>query len=169
MQTVVQMRLELEREPVVEAAPGIALRTYRGTDDIAAWLELRHRGFAGQRVAVGQWTPADFEREFLAKPWWNAERMWFAEYEGSPVGTVTLAERGRGASAVPVVHWLAVLPRWRRRGVARLLMNALHRDVWAGGGREVFLETHTAWTAAARFYEARGYRPTTAADKSAGY
>ena len=85
--------------------------------------------------------------------------MWFAESRGEAIGTVTLAERGSGAAAKPVVHWLAVLPRWRRRGVGRLLMSVLHRTVWDAGQREILLETHADWTAAAKFYESLGYRP----------
>jgi len=91
--------------------------------------------------------------------------MWFAEpigllgKERQPVGTVTLAMRGEREQAKPVVHWLAVLPRWRRRGIAQLLMNTLEAACWDAGYRQIWLETHTAWSAAAQFYAKYGYEP----------
>jgi GNAT superfamily N-acetyltransferase len=70
---------------------------------------------------------------------------------------VTLALRGAGPQAQPVVHWLAVHPAWRRRGVGRLLMAALEACAWDAGGRTLALETHEDWRAAIEFYGALGY------------
>jgi len=87
--------------------------------------------------------------------------MWFAEVDGAParepIGTVALAIRQSASTAVPVVHWLCVLPQWRRRGVGKLLMNTLERAAWDAGYREVALETHEGWREAAAAYEAMGY------------
>jgi GNAT superfamily N-acetyltransferase len=55
------------------------------------------------------------------------------------------------------VHWLAVLPGWRRRGVGRYLMSVLEARAWELGYREVWLETHAAWAEAVRLYQALGY------------
>jgi GNAT superfamily N-acetyltransferase len=159
MSKIAQLRIALTDPPEVVSLPEVLLRHYLGNADIESWLTVRQRGFARERAAVGAWTAADFRREFMEKSWWRPERMWFAEARGEAVGTITLAERGSGAAAKPVVHWLAVLPRWRRRGVGRLLMSALHRAVWDTGQREILLETHADWTAAAKFYEALGYKP----------
>ena len=71
---------------------------------------------------------------------------------------MTLALRGADEAARPVVHWLAVLPAWRRRGIGRLLMSVLEARAWELGYREVWLETHAAWEEAVRFYRALGYR-----------
>lgn len=136
---------------------GIALRTYRGPGDVSTWLDLRHRAFARARVGVRQWTETDFEQEFLTKPWWSPEHLWFAEARSQAVGTVALAIRGEEEGARPAVHWLAVLPAWRRRGVGRLLMCALESRAWELGHREVWLETHAAWDSAVRLYESLGY------------
>ena len=166
MATVLHLYRTLIEPPQLPGLPGITLRHFARPDDVAAWLEIRHRAFAREKVGVRQWTAADFEAEFLSKPWWSPERMWFAEAEpgmlrvaaASPVGTITLAFRGAGADAQPVIHWLAVLPTWRRRGVARLLLAALEKTCWEAGYREVGLETHAGWTAALRFYEQASYR-----------
>jgi GNAT superfamily N-acetyltransferase len=134
---------------------------YAGPEDIARWLDVRHRAFARLKVGVRQWTRNDFESEFLAKWWWQPERMWFAESaaEAQITGTITLAMRGDQSAAVPVIHWLAVLPAWRRRGIGRLLVSALEAHAWDAGYRRVYLETHTAWTAAVELYEKLGYQP----------
>jgi GNAT superfamily N-acetyltransferase len=164
MSIVVQMTRTMSTRAVVPAVEGIRLRNYRGPEDIVDWLDLRRRAFARQRVGVGDWDECDFRREFLEKPWWKSERMWFAELADSAsaasaiVGTVTLAQRGTGASAKPVVHWLAVLGGYRRRGIGRLLMATLEAAVWDSGGRQVWLETHNAWREAARLYESLGYK-----------
>ncbi len=167
MSNVLHLYRTLLAPPELPRLPGVALRHFAGSQDVPVWLELRHRAFAREKVGIRQWQPADFEAEFLSKPWWSPERLWFAEADGllpsllspSPVGTITLAFRGSGAEAQPVIHWLAVLPSWRRRGVARLLLAALEKSCWDAGYREVGLETHARWTAAVRFYEQAGYAP----------
>ena len=166
MNNVLHLYRMLNERPELPRLPGVALRHFAGPRDIGAWLEIRHRAFAREKVGVRQWAAADFEAEFLSKPWWKPERLWFAEVDSgipgislaSPIGTITLAFRGGGAEAQPVIHWLAVLPSWRRRGVARLLLAALEQTCWEAGYREVGLETHAGWTAALRFYERAGYR-----------
>ncbi len=165
MATVLQLTRELLERPVATPIAGVRLRHFGGPDDVEVWLELRRRAFSRQKLGVGDWDAADFEREFLRKSWWRPEAMWFAEAQRlplaphAPVGTVTLARRGDSSDAKPVVHWLAVLGSDRRRGVGRLLMATLETAVWDAGGRQVWLETHIAWEEAARLYESLGYRP----------
>jgi GNAT superfamily N-acetyltransferase len=84
--------------------------------------------------------------------------MWFAEEPlAGPVGTVALALRQSAEGTVPVVHWLCVLPTWRRRGIGRLLMTNLEQAAWDEGYRQVALETHESWRAAAALYDSLGY------------
>lgn len=166
MANVLHLYRTLREAPEMPEAPGVALRHFTGPSDVAVWLELRHRAFAREKVGVRQWTAADFQAEFLEKPWWAPERLWFAEAAAgfprlsspSPIGTITLAFRGTGVEAQPVIHWLAVLPSWRRRGIGRLLLAALEKTCWDAGYREIGLETHAGWTGAVRFYEQAGYR-----------
>ena len=58
-----------------------------------------------------------------------------------------------------MVHWLLVDPRWRRRGIGRLLMSHLELAAWDDGWREMQLETHAGWAAAVAFYQSMGYEP----------
>ncbi|HEY1602568.1 MAG TPA: GNAT family N-acetyltransferase [Pirellulales bacterium] len=164
MAVVLHYSKRLSERPTPGFVPDIDLRSYQGPSDIPIWLELRHRAFARATPGILQWDRSDFANEFLEKPWWSPERIWFAitpdAASGAPlaVGTVAMADRGSGAAAVPAVHWLAVLPTWRRRGVARMLVAALEERCWRLDMREIFLETHEGWTAARRLYEELGYR-----------
>lgn len=156
MLNVLQMTRILTHRPTVPTVSGIVLRTIRTADDVPAWLELRRRAFMRERVGVREWTEQDFATEFLSKPWWRPERMWIAEAERF-VGSVTLARRGDGPDAKPVVHWLMVDRAFRRRGIGQLLMATLETAVWDDGGRQVWLETHRHWQAAVDLYRQLGY------------
>src|SRR5580704_13528603 len=130
MATVLQLTRKLAERPAIPVIADVRLRHYQGLGDIPIWLELRRRAFARQTAGVGNWDASDFEREFLQKTWWSGDCMWFAEVcptllPPTPVGTVTLARRGDPTDGKPAVHWLAVLPSFRRRRIGRLLMAAL--------------------------------------------
>jgi GNAT superfamily N-acetyltransferase len=166
---VLQLVRRLDTCPTASPPEGWRLRHYAGGNDVKIWLSLREAAFADSPINVRRWTPADFARELTSKSWWRPESLWFVESTeaGDPlvgagaaraIGTATLAWRGSADGRKPVIHWLGVLPEYRRRGVGRLLMAQLEQLAWHSGGREVALETHTAWTDAVAFYRALGYR-----------
>jgi ribosomal protein S18 acetylase RimI-like enzyme len=162
MPLVLQMTRRLSVRPVPPDVPQVRLRPYAGPDDVELWLELRRRAFARAQVGISDWSAGDFQREFLDKPWWRPQFMWLAETQPllmpvRAVGTVTLARRGEGPDAKPVVHWLCVVPGYRRRGLGRLLLAALETAVWDEGGRQVWLETHSGWREAFELYRSLGY------------
>lgn len=164
MPIVLQLTKRLAERPVPPELPGVRLRSYAGASDVETWLELRRRAFAREKVGISNWDAGDFQREFLSKPWWRPETMWLAEAQplllpSNAVGTVTLARRGEAPDDKPVVHWLCVVPGHRRRGVGHLLMSTLEAAVWDSGGRQIWLETHSAWREALELYQSLGYRP----------
>ncbi|HEY2893715.1 MAG TPA: GNAT family N-acetyltransferase [Pirellulales bacterium] len=156
---VQQLTKSLVSRPDLWLLQGATLRNYSGPEDAEIWLQLRRSAFARQRLGIGDWDQADFEREFLSKLWWNPSNMWFAEDStGDALGTICLARRQGLAGNRPAIHWLAVLPGARRRGVGRLLVSALEAAVWDAGERQIWLETHAMWREASEFYRALGYR-----------
>ncbi len=168
MPSVLQLCRCLSAPPECPPLPRIQVRHFAGDADIGPWLDVRHQAFARQRIGVRQWSHHDFLDEFVRRWWWRPDHMWMAEAPATQsalsaqpklVGSVTLAMRGRPDDARPVVHWLMVLPPYRRRGIGRLLMAHLERAAWNTGQRKIYLETHAAWTAATKFYEALGYAP----------
>ncbi len=160
MPVVLHFRRQLFRPPDVGEVAGISVRNVSIPDDVAAWLSLRDRAMAGEIPRVRTWSEFDFTSEMLSKPWWRAAHTWVAVVrEKQVIGSVTLAVREGAAATIPVVHWLLVDPAWRRRGIGRLLVSHLELAAWNDGWREIALETHGNWTAAARFYHSMGYAP----------
>jgi len=170
--SVLQLIKTLDQAPEITACSSVTVRHYLGDQDIEPWLALRRAAFARERLGVRDWTRADFEAEFLSRWWWRPENMWLAETVPSDdsdaanekstpalIGTVTLAFRGDEENAVPAVHWLAVHPGYRRRGIARHLLAHLEAAVWQLSLRQIFLETHDAWSSAAHLYRSLGYLP----------
>ena len=137
--TILQLVRRLEAPPIVSPPAGWRLRHYHSIEDIDRWLALRAAAFADSPFPVRAWTPADFAREISGKPWWRPEALWFVELvdgpELVPIGTAILARRGPADSPTPVIHWLAVLPAYRRRGVGRLLVAQLEWLAWQSGAR----------------------------------
>ena len=46
------MRVDLEFRPELPAVHGVTTRSYAGPQDIEAWLEIRHRAFAREKIGV---------------------------------------------------------------------------------------------------------------------
>jgi GNAT superfamily N-acetyltransferase len=162
MSTVLHFRRQLFGPPDAVEVPGICVRNFGDTGDVAAWIALRDRAMVDQMPRGRAWSEDDFRTEMLCKPWWCNERSWIAFDINDAkhiVGSVTLALREGATAIVPVVHWLLMDPRYRRRGVGRLLMSCLELAAWHDGWREIELETHAGWTAAVAFYQSIGYAP----------
>lgn len=160
MATVLQFVKDFDGSPQVMSNKRVTVRRSNGEADIAAWLALRDRTFARERMGVRKWSYDDYVREFFHKWWWRPDWQWIAESEQSPgqiLGSVTMALRGQHGVERPAIHWLMVDPAHRRRGIARMLVSYLEAAAWDAGYRQICLETHAAWQAAARFYEALGY------------
>lgn len=158
-------RKQLDRPPAAADVAGILVRQLEVPSDIQKWLALRERAMAGQEPAVRAWAYDDFRREFVEKPWWRVEHTWCAVTNNAAnekdvlAGAVILGVREGMGGAVPVVHWLLVDARFRRRGIGGALMSHLERAAWDAGWHEVQLETHSGWAAAVAFYQSIGYAP----------
>src|SRR5688572_23135045 len=123
MRAVLHLRKELIAPPVAVTVPGVHLRTFAMSNDLERWLALRDGVMAGQLPTVRSWTDADFYAEMASKSWWQADRTWLAcraHEAGDLIGAVTLAVREGKVASLPVVHWLLVDPKWRRRGIGRM-------------------------------------------------
>jgi GNAT superfamily N-acetyltransferase len=162
MKSVLHLRKTLVRRPIFGGVVGIGVRQIAVPEDVPGWLVLRGRAVAWLKPAVRAWTAEDFAAEMSEKAWWREEWTWLAVTVDSPqqpVGSVTLAVREGEAGEVPVVHWLLVDPRWRRRGIGRVLMLELEQAAWDAGWREIQLETHANWAEAVAFYQSIGFEP----------
>ena len=157
--TVLPLRLvkELIQRPEIGQIDGISLRVFQEAADIDVWLRIHEAAFR-PLLGVGRpWTQSDFRREFLDRPEWHDGAMWFAMSEQlDPIGTVTWTPSIREA-AVGHIRWLAVLPTWRRQGIATRLLQQAELGCFERACALARLETLPSWEAAASFYRARGY------------
>ncbi len=178
MTPILQMQKKLSSPPVQlsdfpSELDGLVIRHYTDPADIGPWIELRQLAFAKSRIGLARWENADFEREFLQKPWWQPERMWLAELPplqctsevapslfqfakpvaGKPrlIGAITWSDRILSEKTIPAVNWLMVSPLHRRCGLAKKLLNLMEISVWNAGFRQIQLETHIAWAAAVNY------------------
>ena len=147
--------------PQVCSVAGIAVRHFQDSADITLWIDLMRDAFASADPPMRTWSKADFEKQIMGQASWSPHNLFLAcDSEHRLVGSVALHFRHRDEKSIPALHWLAVRPAWRRRGVARLLVAHLESACWQKGLREVHLETHSGWREAAYFYASIGYRPT---------
>jgi GNAT superfamily N-acetyltransferase len=151
---ILQFTRRLEGPPVVEPLLGVSLRQFEGESDILCWLRLRAEAFADEKPGVRNWTAADFSREFLGKSWWHPEAIWFAMLQDRTVGSIAIARR---RDNLPALNWLMVSPDCRGQGIARLLVSAAERALWDEGQHQIWLETHSQWKSAVKFYCRAGY------------
>jgi GNAT superfamily N-acetyltransferase len=100
-------------------------------------------------------------REFCHKMWWDSSRMWFAFdlATNEAVGTICLGENSSTKHPCGTVQWLAVLPAYRRRGIARLLLHRLEHEALRRGYSRLELDTLDQWQAAHRLYLDMGFKP----------
>jgi GNAT superfamily N-acetyltransferase len=82
--------------------------------------------------------------------------LWLAREGGAALGCIALRPLPALASACEVKR-LYVRPANRGRGIAALLLDALHAYAAASGYRSAYLDTKDDLVAAIRFYESRGY------------
>jgi ribosomal protein S18 acetylase RimI-like enzyme len=184
MPSILHFRKQLTAPPVAADVPGIRVRTFILPDDIAPWLILREHATSDLTSSVRTWSVHDFRTEMETKPWWRPDHTWLAiagdlwspdtsatipatrrspasdpHFLPNVVGAVTLALREGATVTIPVIHWLLVDPAYRRRGIARSLLNHLETAAWESGYREVQLETHANWRSAVALYQSIGYAP----------
>ena len=134
--------------------PAVAHVRFCREHDLESWLALRNDAVADLKPMPRPWTEDDFYREMTAKDWWFEDCTQVAESNaGELIGSVTLARRGNLA----VMHWLIVVPAWRRRGIAQLLVAHCERLARQRGHIEIRVETHGNWKAAVALYRRLGY------------
>jgi ribosomal-protein-alanine acetyltransferase len=123
------------------------------------------------RYRIRPATPADvaaivaIERECFSDPWtpagitetiqYETARAFVAESGGSSVGYVMARISGEEGEILN----LAVLPKYRRQGIARCLLEEALIAAAAAGVREAYLEVRQSNAEAIALYQAHGFRP----------
>lgn len=151
-----RMWRELKHLPEAKPPAGYGIRTYETGDD-AAFVRIKNAAFLSENVGGRAWTVADFEKEYLDSPYFSPERVLFAVCNGEPVGTTTAWSATYRGREVGLIHWVAVVPEHRKKGLGLVLnVRALHRLKALGYG-EATLNTSERLESAVRLYHRLGF------------
>jgi mycothiol synthase len=144
--------------PPLTTSPGYRLRPYRPGDE-EPWVQLINAAFATEKRTFDPLTSGSFEKEFPIASGERYDWILFAEREsdGALAGTTAAWEAEREGRRWGLIHWVAVDPAHRGRGLGEALILAALHAMRARGHTEVYLNTDPALAAAVRVYERLGF------------
>ncbi len=152
-----RMWRKLKDLPSANAPAGYRIRTYEAGDD-AAFVRIKNAAFMSENAGGRAWTAADFEKEYLDSPHFDPKRVMFAVFGDEPVGTTTAWTATYLGRDVGLIHWVAVVPEHRSKGLGWWLnVRALHK-LKALGYREATLNTSETLESAVRLYRRLGFK-----------
>ena len=149
------IRQNLEHLPEFELPAGFSLRRYQLGDE-ENWLQIHLAADRLQPI-----TPDLFAREFGSDDALLSQRQYYLLAPDSrPIGTASAWFKddfeGRRFGRV---HWVAIVPEFQGRGLAKPLMFAVCRRLQELGHDCAYLSTSTARLQAIRLYLRFGFAP----------
>ena len=158
-------RPTLDDLPIYDLPPGYQAHWYAPGDE-QHWIEI-HRQADRYNTA----SAALFAKAFGNDAGLLAARQLYIEAPGGTiVGTATAWYAGaQPAGPVGRVHWVAIVPDYQGRGLAKPLLSLVCRRLHALGHRQAILDTSTARIPAINLYRQFGFEPkiTTPDDRAA--
>jgi GNAT superfamily N-acetyltransferase len=156
-------RTNLDDVPEFALPDGYSLRWYQPGDE-AHWLRIH---LAADRHS--EITPELFERQFgRDKKRLGVRQCYLLAPTDHVIGTGTawFADNFQGCRWGRV-HWIAIVPEFQGRGLAKPLMMTICRRLRELGHKRVYLSTSTARRAAIGLYLRFGFDPMIQSDESA--
>jgi len=151
----IRMRRTLEHLPPPGRVPdGLELRGLRPGDE-AAWVEMKNACFREQ--GMRSWSAEDFRRAFTDDPRFEYPRVTVVMRGAEAVASATAWEADYGEGPVGLLHWVCVLPSWRRRGLGREVSVRAMRELAARGYADAWLNTSWKREAAVGLYVRLGF------------
>lgn len=152
---ICMIRPTLEGLPDYALPASFALRAYASGDE-SAWLAIHEQADPYHEI-----TPALYREQFGEDPVRLRERQFFlVSPEGHPIGTASawddVAFRGERWGRV---HWVAILPAFQGRGLAKPLMRRVCLRLRELGHDKAYLTTATYRVAAIGLYRHFGFQP----------
>jgi putative acetyltransferase len=142
-------------------APNITLRPFHPHDQ----QQVQTLILAGLEEHWGRLDPAlNFDLQDIAASY-AGDFFLVAEWEGEIVATGALM--GRTAVTAEIIR-MSVAQAWRRRGVGRLVLEALCAEAGRRGFQRVVLETTADWHEVVAFYQRCGFQLTHFSDSPFG-
>ena len=141
--------------PVVSLPSGYGLRSFRPGDE-AEWAYLINRAYSTTP------NPTDFTAEKVLEKWVNTpfflpDGSYFVTWGGRMVGCFMAWKQVDEGPRRGRLHWLAVDPDHRRKGIARFLTVKVIRHLQALGLDSIFLDTGYNLDIAMKIYRDLGF------------
>jgi len=152
-----RMWRDLNDLPDLDIPGGYSIRCYRPGDE-AAFVRIKNAAFAGEQAGGRDWTDADFEKEYLASPHFKVDRVLFAEFEGQLVGTTTAWTSEYEGREIGLIHWVAVVPEHRGKGLGWMLNVAAVHKLKQLAYDDCVLSTNESLSSAVRLYKRLGFQ-----------
>ena len=151
---VTMIRLDMRNIPQHALPPGYAMRAYRPADE-ELWVAINNQADTLQDITL-----KDFEDSYSGDIEGLRERMFFLREEGGrDVGTVTAwYDNERFGRRFGRIHWLAIMPEFQGRGLAKPMMTVAMNRLAELHDR-AFLTTSTARPIAIKVYLNFGFVP----------
>lgn len=153
---VFMTRPDLENIPVFDVSNGFSIRSYQ-TGDAQLWWDIHERADPILTHRMGS------HREFFGddEKKLSARQRFLVAPDGEPIGTATA---WLDSPSLGRVHWVAIVPEFQGRGLAKPLLTHTLLLLRELGHTSATLETSTLRPRAIALYEKFGF----AVDKSDG-
>ena len=151
---VSMIRRDLRRLPGFELPAGYSLRFFR-PGDAQTWTRIQLDAEKHLTIA-----PELFAKEFGEDPGPLGERQLFlCAADGMEIGTATAWFNDYNGLPYGRVHWLAIVPGYQGKGLAKPLLSGVLARMKELGHRRAYLVTSTARIPALALYLKFGFAP----------
>ena len=152
---LVLVRESLDNIPQHPLPPGYRMRTYR-RGDRRTWVSIERASEPFGRITRKTFD-ASFGEDLGAMP---RRCLFLLAAGGEEVGTITAwYDRNYRGRRWGRIHWVAIIPAHRGRGLSKCMMTVAMDRLRALGHRRVVLGTHTPRIAAIKTYLDFGFQP----------
>ena len=128
------VRPDLENLPALEVPAGYAVRTYQDGDDVH-WANIINASFGGERTA------AHTRREIIDREVFDPEGLFFATFQGTPIGTACTWKRSTDEREVGYLHMVGVGSKHAGHGLGKCVSLCVLHHLKAHGFICAMLDT----------------------------
>ena len=151
-----QMQLEnLNNVPEHNSLPlGYSIRTYREDDDLH-WIRIIQKAFGDNLAELPQITL----KNILIRPDFDAQSLFFAIYNETPIGTICALTFSKGQTKTGYIHMVAVCTEHQGKKLGRALTLTALQYFKKKGIQKVILDTDDFRIPAIKTYQNLGFKP----------